>query len=150
MDRAMVARKTVSVCLFTLGPTPSPARGEWVKSNERITTEAYQKYIDTFNPIDFDAKAWARTAKGFAGMKYAVLTAKHHDGYCLFDSQLTDYKLSSRFAGRDLVREFLEAFRVEGIKVGLYYSIIGLYHPITQMWETILSAMIKRICQTKI
>lgn len=105
-----------------------PARGEWVKSNERLTTEQYQKYIDEFNPVDFDAKAWAKTAKA-AGMKYAVLTAKHHDGYCLFDSKLTDYKLSKHFGGRDLVREFLEAFRAEGIKVGLYYSIIDWHHP---------------------
>lgn len=105
-----------------------PARGEWVKSNERLTTEQYQKYIDDFNPIDFDAKAWAKTAKA-AGMKYAVLTAKHHDGFCLFDSKLTDYKLSTRFGGRDLVREFLDAFRAEGIKVGLYYSIIDWHHP---------------------
>lgn len=105
-----------------------PARGEWVKTNERLTTEQYQKYIDAFNPVDFDAKAWAKTAKA-AGMKYAVLTAKHHDGYCLFDSKLTDYKLTSRFGGRDLVREFLDAFRSEGIKVGLYYSIIDWHHP---------------------
>jgi alpha-L-fucosidase len=104
-----------------------PARGEWVKSNERLTTEFYQKYVDEFNPVDFDAKAWAKTAKA-AGMKYAVLTAKHHDGYCLFDSKLTDYKLSPRFGGRDLVREFLDAFRAEGLKVGLYYSIIDWHH----------------------
>ena len=104
-----------------------PARGEWVKSNERITTEAYQKYVDAFNPVDFDAKIWAKTAKA-AGMKYAVLTSKHHDGFCMFDSKLTDYKLSTRFAGRDLVREFLDAFRAEGIKVGLYYSIIDWHH----------------------
>lgn len=104
-----------------------PGRGEWVKSNEKLTTEQYQKYIDSFNPVDFDAKSWARTAKK-AGMKYAVLTAKHHDGYCLFDSKLTDYKLAPRFGGRDLVREFLDAFRAEGIKVGLYYSIIDWHH----------------------
>jgi len=104
-----------------------PARGEWVKSNERITTEAYQKYVDAFNPVDFDAKIWAKTAKA-AGMKYAVLTSKHHDGFCMFDSKLTDYKLSTRFGGRDLVREFLDAFRAEGIKVGLYYSIIDWHH----------------------
>lgn len=105
-----------------------PARGEWVKSNEKLTTEQYQQYIDVFNPADFDAKEWAKTAKK-AGMKYAVLTAKHHDGYCMFDSKLTDYKLSSRFNGRDVVREFLDAFRAEGIKVGLYYSIIDWHHP---------------------
>ncbi|HZH63713.1 MAG TPA: alpha-L-fucosidase, partial [Flavisolibacter sp.] len=64
-----------------------------------------------------------------AGMKYAVMTAKHHDGYCLFDSKLTDYKSSSYLKGRDLVREFLDAFRAEGIKVGLYYSVIDWHHP---------------------
>lgn len=105
-----------------------PARGEWVKSNERLTTEQYQKYVDTFNPVDFDAKKWAKAAKS-AGMKYAVLTAKHHDGFCLFNSKLTDYKLSKNFGGRDLVREFLDAFRAEGLKVGLYYSIIDWHHP---------------------
>jgi len=105
-----------------------PARGEWVKSVEKLTTEQYQKYVDAFNPADFDAKKWAKAAKA-AGMKYAVLTAKHHDGFCMFDSKLTDYKLSTQFNGRDLVREFLDAFRTEGIKVGLYYSIIDWHHP---------------------
>jgi alpha-L-fucosidase len=104
-----------------------PARGEWVKSNERLTTETYQKYVDEFNPADFDAKAWAKTAKA-AGMKYAVLTAKHHDGFCLFNSKYTDYQLSKNFGGRDLVREFLDAFRAEGLKVGLYYSLIDWHH----------------------
>lgn len=104
------------------------ARGEWVKSNERLTTEQYQKYVDAFNPVDFDARKWAKIAKA-AGMKYAVLTAKHHDGFCLFDSKLTDYKLSKQLGGRDLVREFLDAFRAEGLKVGLYYSIIDWHHP---------------------
>ena len=102
-------------------------RGEWVKSFERTTTENYQKYVDAFNPVDFDAKKWAKAAKA-AGMKYAVLTAKHHDGFCLFDSKLTDYKLSKQFGGRDIVREFLDAFRAEGLKVGLYYSIIDWHH----------------------
>lgn len=103
------------------------ARGEWVKSNEHLTTQQYQKYVDEFNPVDFDAKKWAKAAKA-AGMKYAVLTAKHHDGFCMFDSKLTDYKISTRFKGRDLVREFLDAFRAEGIKVGLYYSLIDWHH----------------------
>jgi len=104
------------------------ARGEWVKSNERLTTEQYQQYVDAFNPVDFDAKKWAKLARE-AGMKYAVLTAKHHDGFCMFDSKLTDYKVSTRFGGRDIVREFLDAFRAEGLKVGLYYSLIDWHHP---------------------
>jgi alpha-L-fucosidase len=103
------------------------ARGEWVKSNEKLTTDQYQKYIEEFNPVDFDAKKWAKTAKE-AGMRYAVFTAKHHDGYCLFDSKLTEYKISNYFYKRDIVREFLDAFREEGLKVGLYYSIIDWHH----------------------
>ncbi|MFC5453101.1 alpha-L-fucosidase [Paenibacillus aestuarii] len=104
-----------------------PARGEWVRSVERITVEDYQPYFDQFDPVRYDAAAWARAAKQ-AGMKYAVLTAKHHDGFCLFDSALTDYKSTNTPAGRDLVREFVEAFRAEGLKVGLYYSLIDWHH----------------------
>jgi len=105
-----------------------PARGEWVRSFEKTSIEDYQAYFDEFDPDRYDPKAWARAAKA-AGMKYAVLTAKHHDGFCLFDSKLTDYKATNTKAGRDLVREFLEAFRAEGLKVGLYYSIIDWHHP---------------------
>lgn len=104
-----------------------PARGEWVRSVERISVEDYQTYYDEFDPVRYDPKAWARAAKQ-AGMKYAVLTAKHHDGFCLFDSALTDYKSTNTRAGRDLVREFIEAFRAEGLKVGLYYSLIDWHH----------------------
>lgn len=104
-----------------------PARGEWVRSVERISVEDYQTYYDEFNPVRYDPKAWARAAKQ-AGMKYAVLTAKHHDGFCLFDSALTEYKSTNTQAGRDLVREFIEAFRAEGLKVGLYYSLIDWHH----------------------
>ncbi len=105
-----------------------PARGEWVQSNERLSVEQYRLYVESFRPADFDPRAWARLAKA-AGMRYAVMTAKHHDGYCLFDSKLTDYKISPRFDGRDLVREFLDAFRAEGLRVGLYYSLIDWHHP---------------------
>ena len=105
-----------------------PARGEWVRSVERITVEDYQPYFDEFDPVDYDPKEWARLAKE-AGMKYAVLTSKHHDGFCLYDSKLTDYKSTNTPCKRDLVREFLEAFRAQGIKVGLYFSIIDWHHP---------------------
>ncbi len=105
-----------------------PARHEWVKSRERLTNENYQKYFDLFNPDLFDAKKWAKEAKS-AGMKYAVLTTKHHDGFCLFDSKYTDYKATNTVAGRDLVEEFVDAFRAEGIKVGFYYSLLDWHHP---------------------
>lgn len=105
-----------------------PSRGEWVRSVERLSIEDYQPYFDGFNPDRYDPKAWARLAKA-AGMKYAVLTAKHHDGFCLFDSALTDYKATNTAARRDLVREYVDAFRAEGLKVGLYYSLIDWHHP---------------------
>ncbi|MCM3627779.1 alpha-L-fucosidase [Paenibacillus glycanilyticus] len=105
-----------------------PARGEWVRNAERISVEDYQVYFDQFNPERYEPKQWAKAAKA-AGMKYAVLTAKHHDGFCLFDSKLTEYKSTNTPCGRDLVREFLDAFREEGLKVGLYYSLLDWHHP---------------------
>ena len=105
-----------------------PAAGEWMMSTERMTVEEYAPYFDQFDPVDFDPKTWAKLAKK-AGMRYAVLTAKHHDGFCLFDSKLTDFKATNTKAGRDLVREFLDAFRAEGLKVGLYYSLLDWHHP---------------------
>ena len=105
-----------------------PARGEWVRSTEQMSIEDYQEYFDEFNPIDYNPKEWARMAKE-AGMKYVVLTAKHHDGFCLFDSQYTEYKATNTKAGRDLIREYVDAVRAEGLKVGLYYSIIDWHHP---------------------
>lgn len=105
-----------------------PARGEWVRSTEQIPLEEYEPFFREFNPVDYDPKKWAKAAKE-AGMKYAVLTAKHHDGFCLFDSKLTDYKSTNTPCGRDLVREYLDAFRAEGLKVGLYYSLLDWHHP---------------------
>ena len=104
-----------------------PARGEWVRSYEEIPKEDYMTYFDEFNPVDFDPKQWAKAAKE-AGMKYVVLTAKHHDGFCLFDSQYTDFKSTNTKFGRDIVAEFVEAVRGEGLKVGLYFSLLDWYH----------------------
>jgi len=104
------------------------ARHEWVKHNEHMTNEEYQKYFDQFDPDHFDPKKWAREAKA-AGMKYAVLTTKHHEGFCLFDSKYTDYKATNTKAKRDLVKEFVDAFRAEGLKVGFYYSLLDWHHP---------------------
>lgn len=105
-----------------------PARHEWIKNLEKITEEKYQKYFEYFDPDMYDPREWARAAKK-AGMKYAVLTTKHHEGFCLFDSAYTDYKATNTKAGRDLVREYVDAFRAEGLKVGFYYSLIDWYHP---------------------
>lgn len=105
-----------------------PARHEWVKHHECTPEDKYDLYFKYFNPDLFDAKEWARQAKA-AGMKYAVLTTKHHEGFCLFDSKHTDYKITNTPFGRDLVKEYVEAFRAEGLRVGFYYSLIDWHHP---------------------
>ncbi|MFD2874265.1 alpha-L-fucosidase [Mucilaginibacter ximonensis] len=104
------------------------ARHEWVKHNEALSNEQYQKYFDQFNPDLFDPTKWAKEAKA-AGMKYAVLTTKHHEGFCLFDSKYTDYKAPNTLAKRDLVKEYVDAFRAQGLKVGFYYSLLDWHHP---------------------
>jgi alpha-L-fucosidase len=103
-------------------------RHEWVQSFERIPAEAYAKYFEHFDPDRFDAADWARQARR-AGMRYAVLTTKHHEGFCLFDSDLTDYKITNTPFGRDLVAEFVSAFRAEGIRIGFYHSLLDWHHP---------------------
>ncbi|HJA93170.1 MAG TPA: alpha-L-fucosidase [Candidatus Eisenbergiella merdipullorum] len=105
-----------------------PARHEWIKNRERISEEKYDLYFKHFNPDLLDPKDWARQAKA-AGMKYAVLTTKHHEGFCLFDSKYTDYKSTNTPCGRDLVREYVDAFREAGLRVGFYYSLIDWHHP---------------------
>ena len=105
-----------------------PARHEWIKTTEKRTDEDYDRYMNYFNPDLFDAKEWAKTAKA-SGMKYCVLTTKHHEGFCMFDSKYTDYKITNTPFKRDVVKEYVEAFRAEGLKVGLYYSIIDWHHP---------------------
>jgi alpha-L-fucosidase len=105
-----------------------PARHEWVKNREKMTNEQYQKYFDMFNPDLYNPKEWARMAKE-AGMKYVVLTAKHHEGFCLWDSKFTDYKSTNTPLGKDIIKEYVDAFRAEGLKVGFYYSLIDWHHP---------------------
>ena len=105
-----------------------PARGEWVRSEERIPNEQYDPYLQEFNPGACDIRSWMRAAKE-AGMQYVVLTAKHHDGFCLYDSAYTDFKSTNSPAGRDFVREFLDAAREYGLRAGLYFSIIDWRHP---------------------
>jgi alpha-L-fucosidase len=105
-----------------------PARHEWVKKREQLTDEQYQPYFDHFDPDLYDPRVWAQAARG-AGMKYTVLTTKHHEGFCLWDSDLTDYKATNTPAGRDLLRPFVDAFRAEDLGVGFYHSVIDWHHP---------------------
>jgi len=104
------------------------ARHAWVKNRERISEEEYKKYFDNFNPDLYNPTEWAKMAKA-AGMKYAVITTKHHDGFTLFDSKYTDYKITNTPYGKDAIKEWVDAFRAEGIKIGLYYSLLDWHHP---------------------
>lgn len=105
-----------------------PARGEWVKSIERLDDEVYDVYFQEFNPIRYNPREWTRIAKE-AGQRYIVITAKHHDGFCLFDSQWTTYTAVHTPARRDLLREFVLACREEGLHIGFYYSLLDWHHP---------------------
>ncbi|MBQ8310770.1 MAG: alpha-L-fucosidase [Clostridia bacterium] len=105
-----------------------PARHEWIREREDISDEDYEVYFKHFNPDLFDAKDLARRARE-AGMKYAVLTTRHHEGFSLFDTQYSDYKITNTPFGRDLVREYVDAFRAEGLKIGFYYSLLDWHHP---------------------
>lgn len=105
-----------------------PARHEWVKFHESIPDEDYIKYFKHFNPDLYNPREWAKQAKA-AGMKYVVITSKHHEGFCLWDSKYTDYKATNTPIGKDLLKEFVEAFREEGIRIGFYYSLLDWHHP---------------------
>lgn len=105
-----------------------PGRGEWTYARDRWEKGEYEALAKRFNPTAFDPSEWARLAKG-AGMKYAVLTTRHHDGFCMFDSHWTDYKITNTPYGKDVVRMYAEAFRKEGLRVGFYHSLPDWTHP---------------------
>ena len=103
-------------------------RHEWVKKYEGIDDVAYKKYFDNFNPDLYNPREWAKLAKA-AGMKYAVITTKHHEGFTLFDSDFTEYNVTNTPYGKDALKEWVDAFREEGLKIGFYYSLIDWHHP---------------------
>jgi alpha-L-fucosidase len=105
-----------------------PARHEWVKHIEQIPDDIYERYFKHFDPDLYDPDLWAQAASN-AGMKYFVITTKHHEGFCLWDSKLTDYKAPNTLAGRDLLHPMVDAFRARGMKVGFYHSLIDWHHP---------------------
>jgi len=104
------------------------ARAVITKYLEETTDEDYQRYFDHFDPDLYDPALWAKTARE-AGMKYFVITTKQHDGFCMWDTKFTDYKVTNTPYGKDLIRPMVEAFRAEGLKVGFYHSLIDWHHP---------------------
>jgi alpha-L-fucosidase len=102
--------------------------GEWIRNNAQIPIAVYDKFIGQFNPVKFDAETWVRMAKD-AGMKYIVITSKHHDGFCLFDSKYTDFDVMSTPFKRDILKELSEACRKQGMTFCFYHSIMDWHHP---------------------
>ena len=103
-------------------------RHEWVMNRERIPKTEYESLTEQFTAENYDPKYYAKLARQ-AGAKYVVITAKHHEGFCLWDSDLTQYTAVNTPARRDLIAEYVEAVRAEGLGVGLYYSLMDWYHP---------------------
>lgn len=112
--------------------------GEWIRHSGEIPLQEYEKFLEQFNPVKFNAEQWVRTAKE-AGMKYIVITSKHHDGFCLFDSKYTDFCIRSTPFKRDILKELAQACRKEGMKLCFYHSIMDWHHPDylpRREWET--------------
>lgn len=110
-------------------------RGEWALNRERIALDEYVKLADEFDAAAYRPREWARLARE-AGMKYVVLTTKHHEGFCLWDSQTCAFNATNSAAKRDLLSEYVEAVRAGGLKVGLYYSLGDWFNPDwTRGWQ---------------
>jgi alpha-L-fucosidase len=102
--------------------------GEWIRQSAQIPITEYDKFVKQFNPVKFNAEEWVHLAKD-AGMKYIVITSKHHDGFCLFDSKYTDYDVMSTPFKRDILKELSEACRKQGMRLCFYHSIMDWHHP---------------------
>jgi len=103
-------------------------RHEWVMNRERIPMAEYEKLADSWHPKERPAREWAKLAKQ-AGMKYMVMTTKHHEGFCLWDTKQTDYNAAQHGPKRDLVAEYVDACHEFGLRVGFYYSLMDWHHP---------------------
>lgn len=111
---------------------------EWIRTTAQIPLEKYDQFLGQFNPVKFNAQAWVQMAKD-AGMKYIVITSKHHDGFALYDSEVSDYDVMATPFQRDILKELSEACREAGIKLSFYHSIMDWHHPDylpRRQWET--------------
>lgn len=116
----------------------SKNHAEWIRTTAEIPLDTYDQFVDNFNPQKFNATSWVTMAKN-AGMKYIVITSKHHDGFCLWDSKQTDFDIMSTPFERDILKELSEACKKEGIKLCWYHSIMDWHHPDylpRRIWET--------------
>ncbi len=107
---------------------PTPGTAEWIMERAQIPVSEYEKFVPQFNPVEFNAKEWVRMAKD-AGMKYIVITAKHHDGFAMFRSDLSDWGIKSTPFQRDPIKELADECHKAGIKLCIYYSIMDWHHP---------------------
>lgn len=103
-------------------------RHEWAMVHENYPVEEYERLADTFNPQPGAAREWAKLAKR-AGMKYMVMTTRHHEGFSLWDSKVNPYNSVNRGPQRDLVREFVDACREFDLRIGFYSSLMDWHHP---------------------
>src|SRR4030095_12788973 len=101
---------------------------EWIRTTAQIPISEYEKFVQQFNPVKFNATEWVQLAKQ-AGMKYIVITSKHHDGFCMFDTRQTDFDIMSTPFHRDVMRELAAACKKEGIQLCFYHSIMDWHHP---------------------
>jgi alpha-L-fucosidase len=109
-----------------------PGIGEWIMSRAHVPTPEYEEYVHRFNPTRFDADSWARIAKD-AGMKYIIITSKHHDGFAIFDSKVSRYDIVDATPyKRDALKALAQAAHRAGLKFGVYYSIMDWHHPDAQ------------------
>ena len=109
---------------------PVSLRGEEISwsRGKQITKQEYDNLYKKFNPVSFNAADWVSAAKN-AGMKYIIITSRHHDGFSLWDSQYTEYDMASTPYGKGVLKELAHECRKQGIKFGTYYSICDWYHP---------------------
>src|SRR5438105_3791046 len=106
---------------------PTGGAGEWIMNDLQIPVSQYKNLVPQFNPVKFNARDWVRIAKA-AGMKYIVITSKHHEGFAMYPSALTDWSIKSTPFQRDPLKELDQACKQEGIKLGFYYSIMDWHH----------------------
>jgi len=115
--------------IYAVPADSSKGIAEWYMHNHKVPVAEYEKFAAQFNPVKFDADEWVRIAKD-AGMKYIIITSKHHDGFCMFDSKLTEYDIIDATPfDRDPLKELSEACKRQGIRLGFYHSVMDWHHP---------------------